>query len=61
MNVGTAVFCLPTFGVAADLASGDRAQQGRGSVVVAGVTPRLGDGKTDDRAKGASPTATRKE
>jgi hypothetical protein len=53
---------LPThLRVAADLASGDRAPQGRGSVVVAGVTPRRGDGRADHRAKGASPTATPKE
>ena len=41
----------------ADLASGDRASQGRGSVVVTGVTPRLGDGNAGRRAKGASPIA----
>ena len=60
MNVGTAV-TLPPMTVAAGLASDDRAQQGRGSVVVAGVTTRLGDGKADHRAKGASPTATQPE
>jgi hypothetical protein len=60
VNVGTAVFLPPT-PVAADLASGERPQQGRGSVVVAEVTLGLGDGSTAHRAKGASSTATLKE
>jgi hypothetical protein len=47
--------------VAADLASGDRAQQGSGSVVVGGVTSTPGDGNIEHRAKGASPTTTPKE
>lgn len=33
----------------------------RGSVVVAGITPRFRDGNTAYRAKGASPIATLKE
>ena len=58
VNVGTAVCLPPHRKVAADRASGDRTPSGRGSVVVAGVTSRRGDGNTGHRAKGASPTAT---
>jgi hypothetical protein len=39
--------------VAADLASGDRTQQGRGSVVLGGVTSTRGDGNTDAQGKGS--------
>ena len=56
MNVGTADALPYPQKWQADLASGDRAQQGRGSVVVAGVTPRSGDDKAGYRAKGASST-----
>jgi hypothetical protein len=51
----------PHLRVAADLASGDRAPQGIGFVVLGGVTSILGDGRADHRGKGASPTASLKE
>jgi hypothetical protein len=44
--------------VAADLASGDRAPQGIGSVVVAGVTPRLGDGRAVSQGEGSQSDST---
>ena len=43
-NVGTAPTLPHHLTVAADLASGDRVAQGRGSIVVAGVTSGQGDG-----------------
>jgi hypothetical protein len=58
VNVGT-VMTLPSHRkVAADLASGEQASQGRGSVVVAGVTSGQGGGNAVHRAKGARSTAT---
>ena len=59
VNVGT-VMTLPSHPrVAADLASGERASQDRGSVVVvAGVTSGQGGGNAVHRAKGARSTAT---
>ena len=61
VNVGT-VMTLPSHPrVAADLASGERASQGRGSVVVAGVTSGQGGGNAAHRAKGARSIATRME
>lgn len=58
VNVGT-VLHLPHYNdVAADFASGERATQDRGFVVVAGVTSGFSGGNTVHRAKEARLTAT---
>jgi hypothetical protein len=43
----------PHLWVAADLASGDRAPQGIGFVVLGGVTSILGDGRADSQGEGS--------
>ena len=58
VNVGTELPLPLHPRVTADLASGERASQGRGSVVVAGVTSGQGGGNAVHRAKGARSTAT---
>lgn len=58
VNVGTVLHLPHSNDGEADLASGERATQGRGFVVVAGVTSGFSGGNTDHRAKEARLTAT---
>ena len=57
VNVGTVLHLPHSNGGKADLASGERATQGRGFVVVAGVTSGSRGGSTVHRAKEARLTA----
>jgi hypothetical protein len=58
VNVGTVLHLPHSKDGEADFASGERATQGRGFVVVAGVTSGSRGGNTVHRAKEARLTAT---